>query len=307
MPPASSLRALNRFSILTGVSTVCLLVAGALVTGNEAADSVPDWPLAYGRIIPPLVGGIRYEFTHRVIAATVLILTLTLAIWLSRSVVRDRAARWGWFAFALVLVQAGLGGLRVLLGHPKIIATIHATVAQIFFLTLVSLAVLTSDWWNANHSVLDDFRSPRLTTLGLWTTLVILIQLVLGAGFRHGAFGILPHLVGAVAVIVLVAWTGRVAKSRFRAVPEIRRSVIWLHSTFGVQILLGFAAYWAVAESLKATQPVLLYVVIEVAHVIFGALTLAASALLTLISFRLLRPAASIAVSASAEKAGARS
>ncbi|HXZ11974.1 MAG TPA: hypothetical protein VEG64_06245 [Candidatus Sulfotelmatobacter sp.] len=307
MPPASNIHALNRFSILTAASTVCLLAAGALVTGNEAADSVPDWPLAYGRIIPPLVGGIRYEFAHRAIAATVLILTLTLAVWVSRSVVRDRAALWGWFAFALVLVQAGLGGMRVLLGHPKIIATVHATVAQIFFLTLVSLAALTSEWWNANHSVFDDSGSPRLTTLGLWTTIAILVQLVLGAGFRHGAFGILPHLIGAVAVIFLVAWTGRVAKSRFRAVPEIRRGVIWLHSTFGMQILLGFAAYWAVAESLKATQPVLLYVLIEVAHVIFGALTLAASALLTLICFRLLRPAASVAVSASAEKAGASS
>ncbi len=47
--------------------------AGALVTSNDAADSVPDWPLAYGRLIPPLVGGIRYEFAHRVAAALVAI------------------------------------------------------------------------------------------------------------------------------------------------------------------------------------------------------------------------------------------
>jgi hypothetical protein len=78
-----------------------------------------------------------------------------------------------------------------------------------------------------------------------------------------------------------------------------------LQAFLGTQILLGFAAYWAVAESLNAAQPVLLFVIIEVAHVVVGALTLAASVLLTLSSFRLIRPAASAAVDASAEKARA--
>ena len=40
--------ALHRFAILTSGFTVLLLMAGALVTSNDAADSVPDWPLAYG-------------------------------------------------------------------------------------------------------------------------------------------------------------------------------------------------------------------------------------------------------------------
>ena len=48
------------------------------------------------------------------------------------------------------------------------------------------------------------------------TTLAILAQLVLGAAFRHGAFGIDPHLVGAGVVLLMVVWTGAVAKRRFR-------------------------------------------------------------------------------------------
>ena len=305
MPGTASLRALNRFSIITAASTVCLLVAGALVTGNDAADSVPDWPLAYGKIIPPLVGGIRYEFAHRVAAGIVAVLTVALAVWITSSPIRDRVARWGWTAVALVLIQAGLGALRVLYGHPKLIATIHATVAQVFFLTLVALTLLTSDWWQQDHPALEDSGSPRLSTLGLCTTIVILIQLVLGAAFRHGAFGILPHLIGAAVVIWMVTWTGREAKSRFGFAPELRKATILLHATFGTQILLGFAAYWAVAESLKAVQPVLLLVIIEVAHVVVGALTLAASVLLTLKAFRLVRPTASVTVGASTEKARA--
>jgi heme A synthase len=305
MAEAQNTRGVHRFAIATASATILLLVAGALVTGNDAADSVPDWPLAYGRIIPPLIGGIRYEFAHRVVAAIVAVLTLALAVLLTRATLRGPARRWGWAALVLVLVQADLGGLRVKLGHPALIATIHATVAQIYFLTVAGLTLLTSGWWQADLPQLDDSGSPRLRSLSLWTTAAILVQLVLGAGFRHGAFGILPHLAGAAVVLFLAIWTSRTVRTRFGGVHDLRRWAILLQAFLGTQILLGFAAYWAVAESIKAVQPVLLYVVIEVAHVVVGALTLAASLLLALASARLTRPRASVAINASAEKAQA--
>jgi cytochrome c oxidase assembly protein subunit 15 len=296
---------IHRFALTTAIATVLLLVAGALVTSNDAADSVPDWPLAYGRIIPPLIGGIVYEYAHRVVAGLVAILTAILAIWLARTSLGGTARRWGWIALALVLVQAGLGALRVRLGHPALIATAHATLAQVFFIVIVSLTLLTSAWWQRDFAPLDDPGSPRLRTLSAWTTAAILIQLVLGAGFRHGAFGILPHLIGAAVVLFLAVWTTRAVRERFGQVGDLRRWGVLLQAILGAQILLGFVAYWAVAESLKAAQPVLLYVIIEVAHVILGALTLAAGVLLTLSSFRLLRPAASAFRGTSAEKARA--
>lgn len=295
----------HRFAIATALSTVVLLVAGALVTSNDAADSVPDWPLAYGKIIPPLIGGIRYEYAHRAVAALVAILTAILAIWLSRVTLKSPARRWGWIAFALVLVQAFLGRERVLFGHAAVIATIHATIAQIFFIAVAGLTLLTSAWWQSDVAPLDDSGSPRLLSLSAWTTAAILIQLVFGAGFRHGAFGIMPHLTGAAVVLFVAVWTSRTVRERFGQVNDLRRWAVLLQAFLGTQIILGFAAYWAVAESLNAVQPVLLYVIIEVAHVVVGALTLAASVLLTLASFRLLRPASSAAVNTSAEKARA--
>src|SRR5580658_9994725 len=113
---------LHRFAITTSAFTVLLLMAGALVTSNDAADSVPDWPLAYGKIIPPLVGGIRYEFTHRVVAGIVAVLTVILAIWLTRTEKRPKIRQLAWTAVALVIAQALLGAARVLLGHPPLIA-----------------------------------------------------------------------------------------------------------------------------------------------------------------------------------------
>ena len=88
---AETSRGPYRFAVATSCCTILLLMAGALVTSNDAADSVPDWPLAYGKLIPPLIGGIRFEYTHRVIAATVAIMTLILAVWLSFAKVRPLA------------------------------------------------------------------------------------------------------------------------------------------------------------------------------------------------------------------------
>ena len=59
--------------------TFGLVIAGGLVTSNDAALSVPDWPLSWGRLVPPLEGGIRYEFAHRAAAMLVGLLTVGLA------------------------------------------------------------------------------------------------------------------------------------------------------------------------------------------------------------------------------------
>ncbi len=302
MADRPNLRAPYRFAVATSGCIVLLLMAGALVTSNDAADSVPDWPLAYGRLIPPLVGGIRFEYAHRVIAGLVSILTLILAVWLARAARRPLARRLGWTALALVIAQAVLGGVRVLEGHPAISATAHAILAQIFFITVVGLTMYLSPWWRSDLPQLDDPGSPSVRSLACWTTAAILVQLVLGAAFRHGAFGIAPHLVGAGAVTVFVVWVGRVAKKRFGHVRDLRRAVILLHSFFGLQILLGGAAWWAVLSAGNAFQPTVLYVTLTVAHVLGGALTLAASLILTLSCFRLIRPAAS----ASADSPAAR-
>jgi len=299
-------RGAYRFAVLTASVTVVLLMAGALVTSNDAADSVPDWPLAYGRLIPPMIGGIRFEYMHRVIAATVSILTLILAIWIARTEKRPLARKLGWTALGLVIAQAILGGIRVLEGHPAITATAHAILAQIFFCTLVGLALYLSPWWQRELPQLEDNATPTARGITLWTTFVIFCQLVLGAAFRHGAFGITPHLVGAGVVTVMVILAGRIVKKRFGKVPELRRGVIFLHAFFGIQILLGGLAWWSIIATADYGQPTLEYVIPTVAHVLGGALLLAVSVLLTLACYRMIRPAIAVA-SESAETAhGAR-
>jgi len=286
---------LYRFAAATCWTTVLLLMVGAMVTSNQAGDSVPDWPLAYHRLIPPLVGGVRYEYSHRVVAGIVAIMTLILAIWISVADRRRQVRRLGWNAFALVIAQAVLGGLRVLDRDPAVLATAHAILAQIFFILLVSLALYLSPWWRGDLPRLEDSGSPRATAIAGWTTLIILAQLVLGAGYRHGAFGIVPHIIGAVVVGVFVVWVGRVIRKRFRSVPALRKQVSYLHSAYGTQVLLGIAAYWGVVQLGASLHPSEVYVGLTVAHVLVGALTLATSLLLTLSCYRMIPSAKSAA------------
>src|ERR1700746_1568032 len=76
-------RGLHRFAVLLSRWTFCLINAGALVTSNDAGLSVPDWPTSFGSWykIPRLVGGVKFEHTHRMIAQGAGMLTIILAVW----------------------------------------------------------------------------------------------------------------------------------------------------------------------------------------------------------------------------------
>ena len=83
---------LHRWSILLAFCTLLLVVAGGLVTSREAGLSVRDWPLSYGKLMPPMEGGILYEHGHRMVATTVGLLTIVFMIWLFRSERRNGCA-----------------------------------------------------------------------------------------------------------------------------------------------------------------------------------------------------------------------
>src|ERR1700730_4331426 len=117
---------LHRFAVGTACATLVLIVAGGLVTSTESGLSVPDWPLSYGRLMPPMVGGVFYEHGHRMVATAVGLLTVVLAIWRRRPAPRAWVRRLGCAALAAVLAQVGLGGLTVIFLLPTAISVAHA-------------------------------------------------------------------------------------------------------------------------------------------------------------------------------------
>ncbi len=181
---------LHRFAVLTAGATLFLIVAGGLVTSTGSGLAVPDWPLSYGMVFPPMVGGIFYEHGHRMVATFVGFLTTVLAVWLWRREERRWVRRLGLLALAAVALQGVLGGLTVLYLLPAPVSVAHACLAQTFFCLTVSIALFTSAEWRRRLPPLVDAGRPSLRGLCLATAAVIYAQLVLGAVMRHTESGL---------------------------------------------------------------------------------------------------------------------
>jgi cytochrome c oxidase assembly protein subunit 15 len=277
----------HRYAIFLSVCTFILLIAGALVTSNEAALSVPDWPLSYGSLTPPMVGGIRYEHTHRVIAALVGLFTIGLAVLLWRKDQRKWVRYLGLAAIGAVIAQGVLGGLTVLLYLHYGMPVAHACLAQIFFGTVVSIAVFTSRWWASDLPQVEDHGSPSIHTLATLNAVVIFLQVVLGAGFRHRDIPVWPHAAGALVVLATITWTAVALRKRFESSREMSKARIALHAIFGLQFLLGIGAWWSRLTTADAPQPMPVMVTLTVVHTVVGALLFALSIVVVLLCYRL--------------------
>jgi cytochrome c oxidase assembly protein subunit 15 len=278
-------RAHHRFAVFVACATFVLIVAGALVTSNDAGLSIPDWPTSFGSFsVPPLRGGIRFEWSHRAIAGSIVLLTISIAAW-TWFVDRRRWMKWlGLAALGTVITQAILGGLTVLLFQPPWVSSAHAAVGQTFFCIAVAIAMFTGRKWVEEVPQIEtDKRRPGLVPLTLLSIFMLYVQLVLGAMFRHHGMSWWPHVANALVVTFVVAWTGIRALRQFSRIEAVRRPAIILLSLLVTQLCLGFLAFLTrVAWGRDAVQPELPMVASTVAHVAVGALLLATAVILAI-------------------------
>jgi heme a synthase len=183
-------RWLNRFAWFTAGATLLLICSGGMVTSKGAGLAVPDWPTTFGynMFLFPVsywVGGILFEHTHRLIASTVGLLTIILAVWLWRAEGRPWVRSLGVLAVGGVILQGVLGGLRVTMLKDQI-GIFHACLAQAFLALLVFIALVTTRLWRSPLGVnVDQKKVHSFRMLALLTTAAIYLQLGLGATMRH--------------------------------------------------------------------------------------------------------------------------
>lgn len=256
------------------------------MTSNDAGLSVPDWPTSFGSWykIPKLVGGVKFEHTHRMIAQVAGLLTIVLAVWTWRSEKRRWLTILGFAALGTVIAQGVLGGITVLFYLPPAVSSAHAALAQTFFCIAVAMAVFTGRRWIEEQPRVEfDQRRPTLFTLTLLSVFVLYVQLILGAMFRHHGLSWWPHVVNAVVVSFVLAWTAVRALTVYSQIDAVRRPAILMLSLVIAQLCLGFAAFLTrVAWGRDAAQPELPMVVSTVAHVAVGALLLATTVILAI-------------------------
>jgi cytochrome c oxidase assembly protein subunit 15 len=194
---------LHWFAVATAICTFFLVIAGGLVTSTGSALAVPDWPLSYGKLMPPMVGGIFYEHSHRMVATFVGLLTVVLTVWIWRKEKRRWVRILSLIALIAVIMQGLLGGLTVLFLLPTGVSVGHATLAQTFFCIVTSLAFFTSRWWLSDHQPTAETRgdsarpkssqqtgAPSTFALCVAMTLAVYVQLILGALMRHTGSGL---------------------------------------------------------------------------------------------------------------------
>jgi cytochrome c oxidase assembly protein subunit 15 len=295
-------RLVHLFAVLVALSTAILIFAGGLVTSTDSGLSVPDWPNTYGWFmftfpLEKMVGGIRYEHTHRLIASTVGFLIMAQAFWLWRAEPRRWVRQLGYVALLAVITQGILGGITVLWFLPDPISIAHASLAQLVFCMTMTIALATSPGWRRAYGGAADDRT--LQKVALATTVLIYLQIVVGATMRHTeaglaipdfplAFGhLIPpqwsaaiaihyaHRVGALVVTVMVlATTGHVFYHH-RSSRQLSRPSLLLLALVSLQITLGALTV------LSGRQ-----FVINSLHVVIGASVLVTSLVLTLRAHR---------------------
>lgn len=286
---------LRQYTKLTAASTLFLIFAGAMVTSTDSGLSVPDWPLSYGQLMPPMVGGIFYEHGHRMIASAVGFLTLVQAFWLQFREPQRFVRRLGWLSLVAVIIQGVLGGLTVIYLLPTAISVSHAGLAELFFCLNVSIAFFTSATWHRWTAVPAGSRYKSLETATKLLVGLVYLQILVGALMRHMGAGLaipdfplsqgrlIPifgssavavnylHRLGAVAVVVAVIVVALMSmRSRRGAVRRLAGGLVFL---VAIQVTLGAYTVWTAKHALTTSF-----------HVATGASILAVSLLLALSS-----------------------
>lgn len=313
---------LHRFAMVTACATFFLLIAGGMVTSTGSGLAVPDWPLSYGMVMPPMVGGVFYEHGHRMIASTVGFFMLVLTIWLLAKDPRRWMRRLGIVALLAVVVQGILGGMTVKYLLPTPVSVSHAGLAEIFFALTICLAVFSSRRWKQAPKARYEDRGVPLRTLCLMTAGVIYFQILLGALARHTESGLaIPDFPLAYGQIVPPMDTGAIEQINHdrrwdleHEWPLVTANQILIHFAhrLGALVVTAFIALtaWTIFkrhrgfEGLTCPAGALCVLVVEqillgaitiwshkhpiltTAHVAVGALTWATSVFLVLMSFR---------------------
>lgn len=211
-----------------------LICAGALVTSTGSSLSVPDWPLSFGTLFPPMLGGVLFEHSHRLIAGTVAVLTLILAVGAYKKESDPLVRGLIFTAAGGIVVQAVLGGVTVLMRLPPAVSIAHACLGQSVFCLLLAAAQASSPWYRASQTL-----SSGLTTLGAWGVLAVFTQLALGAYLRHTGAGFVFHMgwaVVAAATLLVLGFAG-IRKASLRVPSALLLGLV------PAQLALGYASY----------------------------------------------------------------
>lgn len=160
-----------------------LLVWGNIVAGLKVGLACPDWPLCYGKVVPPFRWDIYIEFSHRVLGGIAGILLVILAVKRLKIYTGNLKAI-PVIAIVLLAIQVVMGGLVVLMKLPVNLTTFHFSTAIVIF----TLVIFLAHYDGVNEK--PEFGSNSFSSIFFLLTVLVLGQAILGAYVRHSEAGL---------------------------------------------------------------------------------------------------------------------
>jgi len=248
---AETASGLHRFAVACVVCSLAGVFTGAMVTSS---------------------GGTAFGQLHEITAGITALIVAILGIWLAAQGV---SVSLGCCLVALVLGEAALGLAR----ESPTAGSFHAVLAQLLFAITAAAATATGTGWSKPADLVEDHGWPSLGSLGKITPFLVLCQVALGAAFRHKQMGILPHLFGAMVLVLLILCVCIFVMQQFPEHKVLRPAANFLMAIAFTQIFLGIGAFTVRTMTNKVTPVV---VGVTAAHASVGAMTLAAALVLSM-------------------------
>jgi cytochrome c oxidase assembly protein subunit 15 len=323
-------------------ATFLLILSGGLVTGFRAGMAVDDWPNTFGfnMFLYPfakMTGGVFYEHVHRLLGSLVGLTALTLAILLSVERRSFGARVLVWSIGFCVLLQAVMGGLRVIDNSTNLalsmhLAVVHGFFAHVILCGMVGVAVLLAPLDSSRRPSLrvgarvmedltverDEYGGVPNETDGFLATLLVLAvlgQTLLGTLVRQMDVGLMVHLSAAMLVAVLAIVVGVRLWGLYPQIAVFARGGVALMGVVVLQLILGGialvfrtppAAESPSAQQLQAQADALqpaVHAILTTAHQTTAAVLLAIATLLAFWVWRLMAVRASEVPAPNAETA----
>ena len=169
--------------------------------------------------------------------------------------------------------------LEGLLGHlPNGTAgwagLLHSVLGHGLLAGSIALIVENTESWTRASQLVPDYGWPSLRSLALTAPAFVLIQIILGAAFRHTLIGLLPHIIGAMLVTLFTIMVGSFVLQQCKNHKILSGTARGLMVVTFVQVFFGIAVY--TVRVLPKSEPSAI-LLIATAHVTTGGLLLAAS------------------------------
>ena len=275
---------LHRFAAAAALAAFTAIVVETLASSSAAVFSNRDASMSD-----------PYEWGRRAIIAAVALSGLLLAIWLWQSPSKRYLKLLSAIMASVAVVHAGVPGGVLAVGRAPRTGAIHACLAEIVFGLALCLALFTRTDWRWAEAKTADVAAPSLRSLAAFTTIVICIESVLGAGLSVRIIGTPPHVWTGLVATFSALWVLEVVLNKFSHVAALKIPAVLLAEATVLELFIGLVAHSMALNAPVSPRPLPGLPVINATHAAAAALALAASLYTTLQAFKYLAPATSCA------------